>query len=1453
MSSAFEGIEKRVVVKLRKEFFSDNKITSLLDVPRKLWEDKLKLIGCSIISEIEEDINLPRDERCRVYLLSESSLFIYNDTVFIKTCGKTKVLFFIPFLVDLLIYKIKNKYVLDKDCLYDESFIKNKDLTEITDFIKNSFEYSFFTHMNYQNVTNDGYYEQEYPHKSIEDEKNFFQFFFKKIEFSNTPLSMNRAHYIFFAQVSSNKSDGRGGSSSSNGSASYYSSNGVNAHPAATNYKFCSEIHLFGIAKYREMKHFHELYLNEDSLNIFSKNIDSAIKTYDENEKVEICSSDYSLEWTENSSKSTTNTNNVYKDGTQLLTITDEVISPYTEKKSVFSSDISFSSRLLESSEKILDEAMTSCEDMVSLRYDEDYLNTNCNRRNNNSTTCSSVYDEGKSSTILSSETKDQFRQNALDSISQHNIDAGNKMTKKEIVSGTEVKRENAYLNELYFAQYSSCRDAGTTLIHSNQSYNNYNIDLRNTYTSLNNKYSVDSCLKNGGVCMELSSPSFISNANNTNSNNYRSSEYHGSNFCVKKIDTNIYECKNVQNKERCLYNEFYFTPCGYSCNVVHKNNYFCVHYSPEDLVSYVSIEVSCNIKFDTFMNFMNNQLNFYNGKFMCIINYSYYPDDCRAYCNPLTIGSVHNSINVSSVSNGISRLGKGDQLTYGYTAYNNAEIYQINKKLTKNLIINNNQYYSLIALKQKSVGFLKIQYFVYELKNMNEEKTTNILFPCGIISSSGSKKHVGNNFSITPLSSNVVNDMYKYSYIFCKQNKVMIVDIPSDSNTSNSNSANGLRNVSNDLLILENAENIEKEHKDSSSYDEQKKKGAEIRRGRSSVGARNYSKGTNNTVVEGNEEEGEREREGERRKLNDDKEEGENGSDVKAQKDEAGTCIETKHKEEMRNYYKKNKIEMFTLSKILSENIDTSVVCINVQKILAQYIRFKKNLPSVTPFYSVKSNNDEIVLKFLYGLNCNFDCASVGEIKKLIAIFPNIERNRIIYANTIKSVNSLIYAKNENVNLCTFDNIEELKKILKHHPKCSLLLRINVDFKNYKSYMSSKYGANEYEWGNILQFGKENNLNIIGVSFHVGSNTKNLFDYCQAIKLSRDVWNISKTIGYEFEILNLGGGYPEELEYDSAKTHEKRNYCTLNEEELKKDIMNFLNEKSVVKTKYNFYNFEKIALAINMSIEHYYKDIKNKLRIICEPGRYMVASSSTLAVKVIGKRHPTFKGIMLKDLRDEDILNFSKGPNNGDIEVTNNAGEEEQAKQDDRVKSEKGDASEDTSVGTSIDTSASARSNDEKTEDELLMLSHANIGNNFSSSNSKLGNITNIKKEVVNINNNRYNYYSYYVSDSIYGCFSGIIFDEYNRTPVYVIKNKNYSNNSILSSPLYLANIFGQSCDGLDMINSITYLPECDINDWIIYEYAGAYTFVSSSDFNGFAKCQKIYIFPKNEFPFLK
>ena len=89
-----------------------------------------------------------------------------------------------------------------------------------------------------------------------------------------------------------------------------------------------------------------------------------------------------------------------------------------------------------------------------------------------------------------------------------------------------------------------------------------------------------------------------------------------------------------------------------------------------------------------------------------------------------------------------------------------------------------------------------------------------------------------------------------------------------------------------------------------------------------------------------------------------------------------------------------------------------------------------------------------------------------------------------------------------------------------------------------------------------------------------------------------------------------------------------------------------------------------------------------------------------------------------------------------------------------------------------------------------------------------------------------------YYIDDSVYHTFSGIVFDHCQ----YRIK-------SFKKGAAGIATVFGQTCDGMDTITQSEELPELDIDDLVYSEDIGAYSNASSTWFNGFAPAKVVHV----------
>jgi len=89
-----------------------------------------------------------------------------------------------------------------------------------------------------------------------------------------------------------------------------------------------------------------------------------------------------------------------------------------------------------------------------------------------------------------------------------------------------------------------------------------------------------------------------------------------------------------------------------------------------------------------------------------------------------------------------------------------------------------------------------------------------------------------------------------------------------------------------------------------------------------------------------------------------------------------------------------------------------------------------------------------------------------------------------------------------------------------------------------------------------------------------------------------------------------------------------------------------------------------------------------------------------------------------------------------------------------------------------------------------------------------------------------------YYIDDSVYHTFSGIIFD-----------HCQYHLKAFKKGPKEISAVFGQTCDGLDTISPSEELPCLEIDDLVYSENIGAYSNASATWFNGFPPARVVHV----------
>jgi ornithine decarboxylase len=89
-----------------------------------------------------------------------------------------------------------------------------------------------------------------------------------------------------------------------------------------------------------------------------------------------------------------------------------------------------------------------------------------------------------------------------------------------------------------------------------------------------------------------------------------------------------------------------------------------------------------------------------------------------------------------------------------------------------------------------------------------------------------------------------------------------------------------------------------------------------------------------------------------------------------------------------------------------------------------------------------------------------------------------------------------------------------------------------------------------------------------------------------------------------------------------------------------------------------------------------------------------------------------------------------------------------------------------------------------------------------------------------------------YYIDDSVYHTFSGIIFD-----------HCQYHLKAFKKRKTEICAVFGQTCDALDTISLSEELPELEIEELVYSENIGAYSNASATWFNGFPPAKVVHV----------
>ena len=216
-----------------------------------------------------------------------------------------------------------------------------------------------------------------------------------------------------------------------------------------------------------------------------------------------------------------------------------------------------------------------------------------------------------------------------------------------------------------------------------------------------------------------------------------------------------------------------------------------------------------------------------------------------------------------------------------------------------------------------------------------------------------------------------------------------------------------------------------------------------------------------------------------------------------------------------------------FNFIKSFAQKKETPFLLINLTKVSKNYNNLKKSIPFAKIYYAIKANPQEEILKTLIKKGSCFDVATIFELNKVLSLGASPEK--ISYGNTIKKERDISYAYKKGVRLFATDSISDLEKISRQAKKSKVFFRILCDGNGADWPLSKKFGAHPDTIFNLALKAKKMDLIPYGISFHVGSQQRDIGQWDNAIAQCKYLFDALKEKGVELKMINIGGGFPSD------------------------------------------------------------------------------------------------------------------------------------------------------------------------------------------------------------------------------------------------------------------------------------------------------------------------------------
>lgn len=184
---------------------------------------------------------------------------------------------------------------------------------------------------------------------------------------------------------------------------------------------------------------------------------------------------------------------------------------------------------------------------------------------------------------------------------------------------------------------------------------------------------------------------------------------------------------------------------------------------------------------------------------------------------------------------------------------------------------------------------------------------------------------------------------------------------------------------------------------------------------------------------------------------------------------------------------------------------------------------------------FALKANHQLKILEKIKAVGLGADCVSGGEIKR--ALEAGFAPGDIAFAGVGKSDDEIEIALENDIFCFNCESPQELEVINALAGKAGKTARIalrlnpNVDADTHHYITTglneNKFGINEEDLDSVLeQIPELENLDLIGIHFHIGSQIEKLEPFRELCDKANELSDYIENKGFKLTVINVGGGF---------------------------------------------------------------------------------------------------------------------------------------------------------------------------------------------------------------------------------------------------------------------------------------------------------------------------------------